>query len=488
MCHMNFKNMNKLVKNNLVRGLLAKEFSCDDHCVACLKGKQHKSTHKSKEIYTISSPLQLLHIDLFGPTNVMSIGKKSYCLVIVDDYSRFTWVFFLRIKDETSELIKPFNSQQNGVERRNRTLIEAARSLLADSKLPITFLAEAVNTICYVVLVVRSKGKTPYELLKKNKPFIAQSKAFRVFNSSTRIIEESDNVKCNENTPNIPESSAAQSKSPEENDSNLGVNLQEEPLHLTRKQNKSVGVQNPQLGMLSCFLSQVEPKKTYDSLKDPMDLPNGHREIATKWIFRNKKDEKGIVIKNKARLVAQGYTQEEGIDYDNVFTSVSRIEAIRLLLAFASFKRFKVYQIDVKRAFLYGKIDEEVYVCQPSGFEDPKFPNRVYKLKKALYGLHQASRAWYDTLVEKEVLVVQIYVDDITFGYTKDELCKDIKELMHKKFKMSSMSELTFFLGLQVKQNKDGIFINKSKYVKDMLNKFGYAYAKPASTPMETHK
>ncbi|KAJ9538359.1 hypothetical protein OSB04_031092 [Centaurea solstitialis] len=187
-CHMNFKNMNLLVKNNLVRGLPAKEFSCDDHCVACLKGKQHKSSHKSKEVNTISSPLHLLHMDLFGPTNVMSIGKKSYCLVIVDDYSRFTWVYFLRTKDETSGLIKPFvtrmenktnlrvkairsdngtefknvdlNSfceekgierqysaprtpQQNGVaERRNRTLIEAARTMLADNTKIIHVLVE----------------------------------------------------------------------------------------------------------------------------------------------------------------------------------------------------------------------------------------------------------------------------------------------------------------------------------------------------------
>ncbi|KAJ9538676.1 hypothetical protein OSB04_031409 [Centaurea solstitialis] len=109
MCYVNLKNMNQLVKNNLVRGFPTKEFSCDDHCVACLKGKQHKSTHKSQEIKTISSPLQLLHMDLIGPTNVMSISKKSYCLVIVDDYSRFTWVFFLRTKDETSGLIKPLS-------------------------------------------------------------------------------------------------------------------------------------------------------------------------------------------------------------------------------------------------------------------------------------------------------------------------------------------------------------------------------------------
>ncbi|GJV91475.1 putative ribonuclease H-like domain-containing protein [Tanacetum coccineum] len=129
-----------------------------------------------------------------------------------------------------------------------------------------------------------------------------------------------------------------------------------------------------------------------------VDLPNGKRAIGTKWVYRNKKDERGIVIKNKARLVAQGYTQEEGIDYDEVFAPVARIEAIRLFLAYASFKDFVVYQMDVKSAFLYGKIEEEVYVCQPPGFEDPDFPDRVYKVEKALYGLHQAPRAWYETL------------------------------------------------------------------------------------------
>ncbi|GJU15047.1 putative ribonuclease H-like domain-containing protein [Tanacetum coccineum] len=140
--------------------------------------------------------------------------------------------------------------------------------------------------------------------------------------------------------------------------------------------------------LFACFLSQEEPKKTL------VELPNGKRAIGTKWVFRNKKDERGIVIKNKARLVAQGYTQEEGIDYDEVFAPVARIEAIRLFLAYASFKDFVVYQMDVKSAFLYGKIEEEVYVCQPPGFEDLDFPDKVYKVEKALYGLHQAPRAW----------------------------------------------------------------------------------------------
>ncbi|GKA01239.1 putative ribonuclease H-like domain-containing protein [Tanacetum coccineum] len=160
--------------------------------------------------------------------------------------------------------------------------------------------------------------------------------------------------------------------------------------------------------LFACFLSQEEPKKVIHNLKDPswieamqdellqfklqkvVDLPNGKRAIGTKWVYRNKKDERGIMIKNKAKLVAQGYTQEEGIDYDEIFAPVARIEAIRLFLAYALFKDFVVYQMDVKSAFLYGKIEEEVYVCQPPGFEDPDFPDRVYKVEKALYGLHQA--------------------------------------------------------------------------------------------------
>ncbi|GKD79897.1 putative ribonuclease H-like domain-containing protein [Tanacetum coccineum] len=274
-----------------------------------------------------------------------------------------------------------------------------------------------------------------------------------------------------------------------------------------------------------------EPKKVIHALKDPswieamqdellqfklqkvwtlVDLPNGKRPIGTKWVFRNKKDERGIVIKNKARLVAQGYTQEEGIDYDEVFAPVARIKAIRLFLAYASFKDFMVYQMDVKSDFLYGKIEEEVYVCQPPGFEDPDFPDRVYKVEKALYGLHQAPRAWYETLstylldngfqrgkIDKtlfirrdkgDILLVQVYVDDIIFGSTKKSLCTEFEKMMHKKFQMSSMGELTFFLGLQVKQKEDEIFISQDKYVTEILKKFGFTDVKTASTPIETQK
>ncbi|GJX20914.1 putative ribonuclease H-like domain-containing protein, partial [Tanacetum coccineum] len=202
-----------------------------------------------------------------------------------------------------------------------------------------------------------------------------------------------------------------------------------------------------------------------------VDLPKGKRAIGTKWVYRNKKDERGIVVRNKARLVAQGYTQEERIDYDEVFAPVASIEAIGLFLAYSSFMRLIVYQMDVKSAFLYGTFEEEVYVCQPPSFEDLQFFDKVYKVEKALYGLHQAPKAWYETLstyllengyrrgtIDKtlfikkdrgDILLVQVYVDDIIFGSTKKSYCVEFEQMMYKRFQMSSMGELTFFLGLQ---------------------------------------
>ncbi|GJS03258.1 putative ribonuclease H-like domain-containing protein [Tanacetum coccineum] len=571
--------------------------------------------------------------------------------------------------------------QQNGVaERRNRTLIKVAMTMLADSKLPTTFWVEAVNTACYVqnrVLVVKPHNKTLYELFHGRTPTLSfmrpfgypvtilntidhlgkfdgkanegffigyslNSKAFRVFNSRTRIVEENLHIRFSESTPNVvgsgpdwlsnidaltrtmnyepivagtqsngfagtkasdnagqarketePSSHDDESKplsddekkvdedlrkksecndqekednvnntnnvnvastnevnanmsaledysifdssSDDQNDgaeadmNNLDTTIQVSPIPTTRIHkdqplNQVIGdlqsaIQTRKMSknleehgfvstiqqrtnhkdlqncLFACFLSQEEPKKVIYALKDPswieamqeeflqfklqevwtlVDLPNGKRVIGTKCVFRNKKDERGIMIRNKARLVAQGYTQEEGIDYDEVFAPVARIESIRLFLAYASFKDFVVYQMDVKSDFLYGKIEEEVYVCQPPGFEDPDFLEKVFKVKKALY--------------KGDILLVQVYVDDIIFGSTKKELCIEFEKLMHEKFQMSSIGELTFFLGLQVQQKKDGIFISQDKYVGEILKKFGFTDVKNASTPIETQK
>ncbi|GKA77288.1 retrovirus-related pol polyprotein from transposon TNT 1-94, partial [Tanacetum coccineum] len=489
-----------------------------------------------------------------------------HCLFVINDYSRFTWVFFLTTKDETSGILKSFIT---GIEN---IVDHKVKVIRCDNGTE--FKNREMNQFCEMNGKFDGKADEGFFV-----GYSLNSKAFRVFNSRTRIVEENLHIRFSENKPNVvgsrpnwlfdidaltrtmnyepiiadPKSSQDDRSKPSSDD---GKKVDEDP----RKENEcndqekednvnntnnvnaastnEVNVVNGKIGIklpvdpnipaledISIFdfsrsdkdddaeadmnnldtTIQVSPSPTIRIHKDhPLDqeelsqfklqevwtlvnLPNGKRAISTKWVFKNKKDERGIVIRNKARLVAQGYTQEEGIDYDEVFAPVARIEAIRLFLAYASFKDFVVYQMDVKSTFLYGKIEEEVYVCQPPGFEDPDFPDRVYKVEKALYGLHQAPRAWYETLstylldnefqrgkIDKtlfikrykgDILLVQVYVDDIIFGSTKKELCNAFKKLIHEKFQMS-------FMGLQVQQKKDGIFISQDKYVGEILKKF----------------
>ncbi|GJW00772.1 putative ribonuclease H-like domain-containing protein [Tanacetum coccineum] len=612
--HINFKNINKLVKDNL--------------------DKQHGASCKSKVLNPITKPLFMLHMDLFGPTFVSSLMHKKYCLVVTDDYSRVIeqiYDNFCKEKGIRREYSVARTPQQNGVaERRNRTLIEAARTMLADSKLPTTFWAEAVSTTCYVqnrVLIVKPHNKTPYELFRGIKPALTfmkpfgchvtilnnldslgkfdgksdegffvgyslSSKDYRVYNTRTRKVEENLHIGFLKNKPMIegnglkwmfdidsltqsmnyvlvtagtstnesvgtqgdqnagifpekgetsqecivmpiwkdasyfdsssktvgndePRSASDDLKHVEDGPSNEDDgkdkseddsstkqdNTADQPINTTspglntggirlNTVGSSVNTATPKdmVGPSSSFeathdeflndedasdvnlgnipksyevpttphtrininhpLSNEEPKIISKALSDPawvgamqeellqfklqnvwilVDLPKVHRAIGTKWVFRNKKDERGIVIRNKARL-----------------------------------------------------IEEEVYVCQPLGFEDPDYPDKVYKVMKALYGLHQAPRAWYETLSN--------YLLGNGFHRGKIDQTLFIKKQKEDILLMSSMGELTFFLGLQVQQRKDGIFISQDKYVDAILRKFNYTYVKSASTPINLEK
>nr|GEV25122.1 retrovirus-related Pol polyprotein from transposon TNT 1-94 [Tanacetum cinerariifolium] len=243
----------------------------------------------------------------------------------------------------------------------------------------------------------------------------------------------------------------------------------------------------------------IEPKNINEALKDKswviaiqeelnqfisndvwelVSNPKNMTIIRTKWVYRNKLDENGVMSRNKARLVAQGYNQQERIDYDETYAPVARLESIRILLAYACTLDFRLFQMDVKSALLNGFINEEVYVAQPPGFIDFEKPNHVYRIKKALCGLKQAPKAWYDRLKaflikhdytmgmiyntlftkkkDSNIIIVQIYVDDIIFGSTCQEMCDDFANIMHDQFEMSMMEELNFLLGLQIKQLEDG--------------------------------
>ncbi|GJY02320.1 retrovirus-related pol polyprotein from transposon TNT 1-94 [Tanacetum coccineum] len=379
-----------------------------------------------------------------------------------------------------------------------------SRTLLNEQSIPQKFWCNAVDTSTYIlnrILIRPFLGKTPYELFKGKKPnleyfkvfgskcfilntkdyltkfdpkstegiflgYSPNSKAYVVLNKETMKVKESLNVKFDETPPS--------NSSPLVDDDSLEVDIIE---------NK---------------LKDLEVKENEPLNKDVSNIKES----------KDKLDENGVVSRNKARLVAQGYNQQEGIDFDKTYAPVARLESIRILLAYACAHDFKLFQMDVKSAFLNGFINEEVYVAQPPGFVDFKKPYHVFKLKKALYGLKQAPKAWYDhlksflldhkytmglvdnTLFTKKkdshIIIVQIYVDDIIFGSTCQDLCDDFSKIMHDEFEMSMMGELNFFLGLQIKQLEDGIFFNQSKYVKEMLKKFGLENAKSIKTPMSS--
>ncbi|KAL5545088.1 hypothetical protein UlMin_008872 [Ulmus minor] len=560
--HANMDLLNKLSTRKLVKGLPSVSFQKDKICDACQFGKQIKSSFKSKKMISSKRPLELLHLDLFGPMRTASLGGKFYVFVIVDDFSRFTWVLFLTHKNEAlqsfSNLCKriqnekgvsiisirsdhgkefenkefekfclengfdhnfsaPRTPQQNGVvERKNRSIQEMARTLLNENNLPKYFWGEAVHTSCYVLNRVSIRPilkKTPYELWKGKKPNISyfkvfgckcfilnqkddlgkfdsksdvgiflgystSSKAFRVYNRRTLVVEESMHVIFDESNPlsfekvvvcddddaapidqnqasNVPQNpqgetqlidqtevvldkvSAAthdgQQPSLEDQTTNLEGNAQRgNDSNLPRDFRF---VHNHPIDLILAMqeeLNQFERNDVWELVPRPKD----QTVIGTKWVFRNKVDESGVVTRNKARLVAQGYNQEEGIDYEETFAPVARLESIRMLLAFACFKDFILFQMDVKSAFLNGFIIEEVYVEQPPGFTSFDFPNH------------------------------------------------DFSKCMHNEFEMSMMGELNYFLGLQIKQSKECIFLNQSKYIRDLLNRFGMKYSKAASTPM----
>eukprot|EP00253_Pinus_taeda_P009367 PITA_09367 len=224
-------------------------------------------------------------------------------------------------------------------------------------------------------------------------------------------------------------------------------------------------------------LEQIEKKNTWELVPRPKDK----NVIGTKWIFKNKLNENGEVIRNKARLVCKGYAQQEGIDFEEKFSPIARLEAIRMFLALSSFEKFKVFQMDVKSAFLNGDLEEEVYIEQPDGFTLGNDPNLVCRLKKDLYGLKQAPRAWYYRL--DKYLHQQ---DDIIFGSNEETMSQSFALVMQKEFEMSLLGELAYFLGLKIQQNEGGIFLSQTKYLKKILKKYGMEDAKPVCTPMVT--
>nr|GEW31305.1 retrovirus-related Pol polyprotein from transposon TNT 1-94 [Tanacetum cinerariifolium] len=428
-----------------------------------LKGKNVVDTAFSKPIATIAPGMFKLEIEpISHRLKNYSVNGKKYILVIVDDYSRFTWVKFLRSKDETSDFIIKFlkmiqvgishetsvthSPQQNGVvERHNHTLIEAARTMLIYAQAPLFLWAEAVATTCFT----QNRSIIRLRHGKNRMSFCTDptKKAFRIYNRRTRRFVETIHVDFDEMTPMASEQ---RSSGPALNEMTLGTISSglvptTSPSTVVNQAPEAIApivevippVNADSTGSSSSTTVEQDAPSTSNSTTPtetqssiiPQDVwtkdhplnniiamqeelyeferlevwelvprPDQVMVITLKWIYKVKLDELGGILKNKARLVARGYCQEEGIDFEESFAPVARLKAIRIFLAYATHKNMVVYQMDVKTAFLNGNLREDVYVSQLDGFVDPNNPNHVYKLKKVLYGLKQAPRAWYDML------------------------------------------------------------------------------------------
>nr|GEX96850.1 retrovirus-related Pol polyprotein from transposon TNT 1-94 [Tanacetum cinerariifolium] len=628
--YLNFGAINHLARQGLVRGLPKLKFEKDHLCSACAMGKSTKKSYKPKSKDTNQEKLYLLHMDHYGPMRTESVNGKKYILIIVDSYSRFTWVKFLRSKDEASDFIIKFlkmiqvrlkvpirhirtdngiefvnqtlsdydeevgishetsvacSSQQNGVvERRNCTLIEAARTMLIYAQALLFLWAEAMATTCYTqnrsIIRLRHE-KTPYELLHNKLPDLSflhmfgalcymtndsenleklqpkadigifigyepTKKAFRIYNRRTRRIVETIHVdfdaltdmasKQSSSGPALNEmtlatissglmqksSSSTPSVPPSRNDWDL---LFQPMFDELLNPPPSVVHQAPEVIAL---IDDVIPPVQDDSTSSPslttvdQDAPFASKYHTTTEIQFSvipqevEEDNLDIDVAHMRNDSLLGVPITEVTSAQSSSTkpckksSMSlnglRLEAIRIFLAYAAHKNMVVYQMDVKTAFLNGNLREEVYVSQPDGFMDQDNPNHVYKVRKALYGLKQAPRAWYDMLSSFlisqdfskglvdltlfirrsgiDLLLVQIYVDDIIFAASTLELCDLFVNLMCLKFKMSMMGKISFFLGLHISQSPRGIFINQSKYALESLKKYGFESCDPVDTPM----
>ncbi|WVZ76623.1 hypothetical protein U9M48_024580 [Paspalum notatum var. saurae] len=603
-----------------------------------------------------SYPSELLQMDTVGPARVASVSGKWYVLVVVDDFSRFSWVFFiefkdgafgfvqdlvLRLRNESHKAMRairsdnggdfrnsrfknfchdlglehqfssPYTPPQNGVvERKNRTLVEMARTMLDEHRTPRRFWAEAVNTACYIanrIFLRAFFGKTSYEpwfgrqpsvkhlcfVLKKARHldkfdsrcldgiFLGYASSSRAFRAKQVVetceVSFDETMPCT--TPAFELSSDDEEGTPilKMRKVQMMLVMQEPPhrLHLPAPSrykfddeggplptassslprqeahaqagpaedagvvtseivpSRRVQRDHPPHGIIgdlhqrvtrssvnslaffshSVYVASFEPRDVSHALSDPnwvnamheelenfernhvwdlVEPPPNCRPIGTKRVFKNRQGENGMVVRNK-----------------ETFAPVARLDAIRILVAFAASKGFKLQQMDVKSGFLNGFIEEEVFVRQPPGFESAKFPDRVYKLRKALCGLKQAPRAWYARLksfllksgfvmdsVDKTLFllsrggdtqIVQIYVDDIIFGGSSHALVSSFAEQMSREFEMTLMGELQFFLGLQIKQDPEGTFVHQAKYTRDILKKFNMGDSKPMTTPVSTN-
>ncbi|GJS03302.1 retrovirus-related pol polyprotein from transposon TNT 1-94 [Tanacetum coccineum] len=479
--HLNFGTLNKLAKDGLARGLPRLKFQKDHLCSACALGKSKKSSHQPKAEDTNQEKLYLLHMDLCGPMRVASINGKS---------SEPGLQYTTPATSCTRLVSKPVSQQpciplyRDGWDRLFQPMCD-----------------EYFNPPPIVVSPIQEAAAPRAEVLA-NSPCFKESPKTPTFHDDPLNESPQDLTSQGQSSNVIQIHTLFEHLGRGTKDHPIANVIGDPSLSVsTRKQLKT----DAMWCYFDAFLTLVEPKNFKQAMTEPSWIDAMQEEI---YEFKRLKVWELVPYEfgGKARLVAQGFRQKQGIDFEEPFAPVARIEAIRIFVANTAHKNMTIYQMDVKTYFLNGELKKEVYVSQPEGFVDQNNPPHVYKLKKALYGLKQAPCAWYDMLSSflifqqlskgavdptlftrhagNDLLLVQIYVDDIIFASTNTAMCNEFANQMTTKFKMSMMGQMSFFLGLQISQCPRGIFINQSKYASEIVKKYGLNSTDSVDTPM----
>jgi transposase InsO family protein len=632
--HLNFQGLKLLEQKNMVYGLPKIEEK-HEVCEGCALGKHHRQPFPKGVAWRAKRPLELVHTDVCGPMHTPSHLQNRYFILFIDDFTRMTWVYFMRQKSEVFTIFKKFKifvekqsghfikvlrsdngkeytsnefdnfcevegvdrqltvgytPQQNGVsERKNQTVMEMAKSMLHEKKLPKAFWAEAVYTAVYLLNRCPTKAvwnMTPIEAWNGRKPSVthlkvfgcicyaqvpkekrrkldeasekcifigysSQSKGYKVYNLKSKKVVVSRDVLFDENATwnwekeeversipvsiNLPQKSAIEDVQNEENGVHSSSHLSSPSSPSSPSSSNSSSSSSTPRKMRDlndvfarCNFCVIEPDNFEEAMKEKcwkkameeeievieknntwelVERPSEKDVIGVKWVYKVKHNSDGSFKRNKARLVVKGYAQQPGIDYDETFAPVARLDTIRALIALAAQKGWLLYQLDVKSAFLNGELKEEVYVEQPQGFIIKGEEDKVYKLRKALYGLKQAPRAWYSqidgyfqrhgflksksepTLYVKhqgntDILIIALYVDDLVFTGNNAKMIEEFKVEMMKRYEMSDLGLLHHFLGMEVYQDENGVFISQMKYAEKVLKKFRMFGCKCVETPL----
>nr|GEU61269.1 hypothetical protein [Tanacetum cinerariifolium] len=523
--HLNFGAIKHLARQGLVRGLPKLKFKKDHLCSARAMGKSKKKSHKPKSEDTNQEKLYLLHMDLCGPMRDESVNGKKNILVIVDDYSRFTWVKCLRSKDEAPDFIIKFlkmiqvgishetfvarSPQQNDVvERRNRMIIEAARTILRPT------LYEMTPTTISLGIMPNPTSSTPFVPPSRTDwDFLFQPLFDELLNPSPSVDHPSPKVIApiaEVVAPEFAASTGSPSLTTVDQDAPSPSNSQSTPEAQPPIIPNDVEEDNHDIEVThmnnDLFFGILIPK-VYSGQSSLTDYIHTIVQPDYQSFKHNSKWTKDhpleYIIGELSRPVStrlQLHEQALFCYYDDFLTPV---EPKTYKDALTQSCRVEAIQEELNE---FERLGEEVYVSQSDGFVDQDNPNHVYKLKKALYGLKQAPRAWYNILSsflisqdfsegsvdptmfirrdEKELLLVQIYVDDIIFAASTPELCNLFATTICSKFKMSMIGEISFFLGLQISQSPRGIFINQLKYALESLKKYSFESCDPVDSPM----